>query len=157
MVLSGYSLVAKKTGSRAIQWFTGTSPCKDVGWLSQFPCAFLSLAGATIAACLMSMGANAQDTSPWVNDTYSAVRLIAGSRSGAAFLGGIAFQLQPGWKTYWRNPGDSGVPPRIDFAKSENIRIRHNPLARAEEISGWRRRHVAGVPEASRSAAADHR
>jgi DsbC/DsbD-like thiol-disulfide interchange protein len=36
-------------------------------------------------------------------------------------LGGIAFQLQPGWKTYWRTPGDSGVPPRFDFSKSENI------------------------------------
>jgi DsbC/DsbD-like thiol-disulfide interchange protein len=79
-----------------------------------------SLAGATIA-CLLSLGANAQDTSPWVTDSYSAVRLIAGSRSGAAFLGGIGFQLQPGWKTYWRDPGDSGVPPRIDFSKSENV------------------------------------
>lgn len=84
------------------------------------PLRISSLAGATIA-CLLSMAANAQDTSPWVTDTYSAVRLIAGSRSGAAFLGGIGFQLQPGWKTYWRNPGDSGVPPRIDFSKSENV------------------------------------
>ena len=49
------------------------------------------------------------------------MRLLAGSRSGAVLLGGIAFQLQPGWHTYWRNPGDSGVPPRIDFSKSENI------------------------------------
>ena len=36
-------------------------------------------------------------------------------------LGGIAFQLQPGWKTYWRTPGDSGVPPRFDFSKSDNV------------------------------------
>jgi len=36
-------------------------------------------------------------------------------------LAGIGFQLQPGWKTYWRTPGDSGVPPRFDFSKSENI------------------------------------
>jgi DsbC/DsbD-like thiol-disulfide interchange protein len=84
------------------------------------PLRISTFAGATVA-CLISMGANAQDTSPWITDTYSAVRLIAGSRSGAAFLGGIGFQLQPGWKTYWRNPGDSGVPPRIDFSKSENI------------------------------------
>jgi DsbC/DsbD-like thiol-disulfide interchange protein len=49
------------------------------------------------------------------------VRLLAGSRSGAVLLGGIAFQLQPGWKTYWRTPGDSGVPPRFDFSKSENV------------------------------------
>ena len=65
--------------------------------------------------------ARAQDASPWLRDGHSAVRLLAGSRSGAVLLGGIAFQLQPGWHTYWRTPGDSGVPPRFDFSKSENI------------------------------------
>jgi DsbC/DsbD-like thiol-disulfide interchange protein len=65
--------------------------------------------------------AQAQDASPWLRDSHSAVRLLAGSRSGSVLLGGIAFQLQPGWKTYWRTPGDSGVPPRFDFSKSENI------------------------------------
>ena len=65
--------------------------------------------------------ARAQDASPWQKDGHSAVRLLAGSRSGAVLLGGIAFQLEPGWKTYWRTPGDSGVPPRFDFSKSENI------------------------------------
>jgi DsbC/DsbD-like thiol-disulfide interchange protein len=67
------------------------------------------------------MQARAQDASPWQRDGHSAVRLLAGSRSGAVLLGGIAFQLQRGWKTYWRTPGDSGVPPRFDFSKSENI------------------------------------
>jgi DsbC/DsbD-like thiol-disulfide interchange protein len=65
--------------------------------------------------------ARADDASPWQRDGHSAVRLLAGSRSGTVLLGGIAFQLQPGWKTYWRTPGDSGVPPRFDFSKSENI------------------------------------
>src|SRR5436309_13836596 len=65
--------------------------------------------------------ARAQDSSPWVKDGHSAVRLLAGSRSGAVLLGGIAIQLQPGWHTYWRTPGDSGVPPRFDFGKSENV------------------------------------
>jgi DsbC/DsbD-like thiol-disulfide interchange protein len=80
-------------------------------------------AGLAAAALVLSVGpqARAQDSSPWVKDGHSAVRLLAGSRSGAVLLGGIAFQLQPGWHTYWRNPGDSGVPPRIDFGKSENI------------------------------------
>ncbi|WP_375786809.1 protein-disulfide reductase DsbD domain-containing protein [Bradyrhizobium sp. Pha-3] len=63
----------------------------------------------------------ADDASPWQQDTHSAVRLLAGSRSGAVLLGGIAFQLQDGWKTYWRTPGDSGVPPRFDFSKSDNV------------------------------------
>ena len=65
--------------------------------------------------------ARAEDASPWQRDAHSAVRLLAGSRSGAVLLGGIAIQLQPGWKTYWRTPGDSGVPPRFDFSKSENV------------------------------------
>ena len=69
----------------------------------------------------LAIEARAQDASPWQRGGHSAVRLLAGSRSGAVLLGGIAMQLEPGWKTYWRTPGDSGVPPRFDFSKSENI------------------------------------
>src|SRR6202165_1634065 len=76
---------------------------------------------ATLFASSLAIEARAQDASPWQRDGHSAVRLLAGSRSGAVLLGGIAFQLQPGWKTYWRTPGDSGGPPRFDFSKSENI------------------------------------
>ena len=83
--------------------------------------AALGLAAAAFASSFLPSPAHAQDASPWQRDGHSAVRLLAGSRSGAVLLGGIAFQLQPGWKTYWRTPGDSGVPPRFDFSKSENI------------------------------------
>src|SRR3954447_9342300 len=78
------------------------------------------VAGA-LAASSLALQARAQDSSAWQKDSHSAVRLVAGSRSGAVLLGGIAFQLQPGWHTYWRNPGDSGVPPRFDFSKSDNV------------------------------------
>jgi DsbC/DsbD-like thiol-disulfide interchange protein len=76
---------------------------------------------ATLLASSLAMEARAEDASPWQRDGHSAIRLLAGSRSGAVLLGGIAFQLEPGWKTYWRTPGDSGVPPRFDFSKSDNI------------------------------------
>jgi DsbC/DsbD-like thiol-disulfide interchange protein len=75
----------------------------------------------TLLASSLAMEARADDASPWQRDGHSAVRLLAGSRSGSVLLGGIAFQLQPGWKTYWRTPGDSGVPPRFDFSKSDNV------------------------------------
>src|SRR6478609_4446928 len=75
---------------------------------------------ALYVACATSE-VRAEDASPWQRDAHSAVRLLAGSRSGAVLLGGVAIQLQPGWKTYWRTPGDSGVPPRFDFSKSDNI------------------------------------
>jgi DsbC/DsbD-like thiol-disulfide interchange protein len=70
---------------------------------------------------LSPIGARAQDASPWQKGSHAAVRLLAGSHSGPVLLGGIAIQVDPGWKTYWRTPGDSGVPPRFDFSKSENI------------------------------------
>ena len=75
----------------------------------------------TLLASSLALAARADDASPWQRDGHSAVRLLAGSRSGAVLLGGIAFQIQQGWKTYWRSPGDSGVPPRFDFSKSDNV------------------------------------
>jgi DsbC/DsbD-like thiol-disulfide interchange protein len=82
--------------------------------------AALGFAAIVSVACA-AIGVRAEDASPWQRDTHSAVRLLAGSRSGAVLLGGIAIRLQPGWHTYWRTPGDSGVPPRFDFSKSENV------------------------------------
>jgi DsbC/DsbD-like thiol-disulfide interchange protein len=87
--------------------------------------AALGFALAALASSL-AIEARAQDTSPkdaspWQRGAHSAVRLLAGSRSGPVLLGGIAVQLDPGWKTYWRTSGDSGVPPRFDFSKSDNI------------------------------------
>src|ERR1700709_359687 len=76
---------------------------------------------ATLFTASLAVEARADDVSPWQRDGHSAVRLLAGSRSGAVLLGGIAFQLQPGWETYWGPPGDSGVPPRFDFSKSDNV------------------------------------
>lgn len=29
--------------------------------------------------------------------------------------------LEPGWKTYWRAPGDAGIPPRFDWTRSRNV------------------------------------
>jgi len=82
--------------------------------------AAFGLAAAFFAASL-AFEAKCEDASPWQHDAHSAVRLLAGSRSGSVLLGGIAIQLEPGWKTYWRTPGDSGVPPRFDFSKSDNV------------------------------------
>ena len=82
---------------------------------------------ATVAACglalLLGAPARAADASPWVEDNYSGIRLIAGAnKTGAESLSaGIEIKMQPGWHTYWRYPGDSGVPPRFSFAGSDNL------------------------------------
>ncbi len=34
---------------------------------------------------------------------------------------GLDLTLSEGWKTYWRSPGEVGIPPRIDWSGSENV------------------------------------
>src|SRR5260370_10411362 len=99
---------------------------------------------ATLLASSLALGARAQDASPWQRDGHSAVRLLAGSRSGAGLMGGVAFQLQPGWKTYWRTPCDSRGPPRFDFSKSENIQALHVLLPAPTRIYHRARRYSLG-------------
>jgi len=86
------------------------------------------IAIATLAlVCVGSMpSAQAQDASRWDGEPHGATRLIAGAALKSAdtklVRAGIEIRLDPGWKTYWRYPGDSGVPPTLDFAGSENIK-----------------------------------
>ncbi|MFG1331804.1 protein-disulfide reductase DsbD domain-containing protein [Xanthobacter autotrophicus] len=49
------------------------------------------------------------------------VELIAGAVEGVQVDAGIEVRLAPGWKTYWRYPGDSGVPPALAFEGSQNV------------------------------------
>jgi DsbC/DsbD-like thiol-disulfide interchange protein len=60
--------------------------------------------------------------SGWSGDDRSAIRLLAGSRGSKGFRrAGVEIRLSPGWHTYWRYPGDAGVPPQFDFSHSMNI------------------------------------
>jgi DsbC/DsbD-like thiol-disulfide interchange protein len=91
---------------------------------------FHKLISSALAACglvmMLSAPARAADesASAWAEDSRSAVRLIAGTNKtgGSHLRAGIEIKLQPGWKTYWRYPGDSGVPPRFDFSGSDNLK-----------------------------------
>src|SRR5688500_1089333 len=78
---------------------------------------------ATILAVIGSAAA-ADDASRWDGDARSAVRLVAGSRSAAAgyLRAGVEIRLRAGWHTYWRYPGDAGIPPQFDFAHSQNVK-----------------------------------
>ena len=76
------------------------------------------------ALLLAAPPALAADASQWAIDIRSAARLIAASptKGANALRAGVEFRMDPGWHTYWRYPGDSGVPPRFDFYGSENVR-----------------------------------
>lgn len=61
--------------------------------------------------------------SAWSPAGSSAMRLLADTQKPGANALDAALQisLAEGFKTYWRNPGDSGIPPHFDWSQSENV------------------------------------
>ncbi len=84
--------------------------------------AHVILASAAVSTLLC--GEALASSSPWINVEGGRVRLVTSGEPDAAgrLLGVLDVQLAPGWKTYWRDPGASGVPPIIDVSTSRNIR-----------------------------------
>jgi DsbC/DsbD-like thiol-disulfide interchange protein len=78
------------------------------------------------ATVVTASAAAAADASAWDEDTRSGMRLIAGNApqnaADGALRAGVELKIAAGWKTYWRYPGDSGVPPRFDFTQSTNVK-----------------------------------
>lgn len=86
---------------------------------------------ATAAAALAALAVagdrgviRASLASPWVELSSARVRLVAGGsadRLAKSYLAGVEVTLAEGWKTYWRMPGDAGVPPSFDWKGSSNV------------------------------------
>jgi len=48
--------------------------------------------------------------------------MLSGWRmENGAHMSALRLTLAPGWKTYWRAPGDGGIPPLFDWAGSGNL------------------------------------
>ena len=95
---------------------------------------FVSLAGLGAPNMALTPPAAAQDAplaSDWTLGHKSRTRMTAArtmlspTNSGAASSGHlyafVEIALADGWKTYWKSPGDTGIPPRFDFAGSSNL------------------------------------
>lgn len=48
--------------------------------------------------------------------------IVAGGIENGAYRAALELDLPDGWHTYWRNPGDAGIPPIFDVARSENLK-----------------------------------
>jgi DsbC/DsbD-like thiol-disulfide interchange protein len=49
------------------------------------------------------------------------VEVLAGWRDGDTHVAALRIRLAPGWKTYWRAPGDAGIPPVFTWTGSQNL------------------------------------
>ena len=85
--------------------------------------------------------------SPWAVSPKSRARLVSsGPPREGAYDVGVEILLQGEAITYWRNPGDAGVPPSFDFAASVNLaaaEVRYPAPERHDEggaqAFGWRK------------------
>lgn len=77
------------------------------------------VACAAAAISLCPLAAQALE-STWTEASHSQTRLLADSAEGGP-RAGVEIRLEKGWHTYWRYPGDAGVPPAFDWSGSENL------------------------------------
>lgn len=56
------------------------------------------------------------------NDILQARVLPGWQMQNGHFMAGLELQLAPKWKTYWRAPGDAGIPPQFNWSGSSNLR-----------------------------------
>lgn len=71
-----------------------------------------ALAAAALAAPSFAQG---------IADVVDA-RILPGWRmEDGRHMAAVSLALDPGWKTYWRAPGDAGIPPRIVWSDAGNV------------------------------------
>lgn len=74
-----------------------------------------SLATAAPAAAL---------DSGWATTEGARMRILVDpARTDGRIAGALDIELEPGWKTYWIDPGGSGIPPTMDLAGSRGIAL----------------------------------
>ncbi|MCG6904542.1 MAG: hypothetical protein LJE68_17875 [Rhodobacter sp.] len=55
-------------------------------------------------------------------DDVAGFEILPGWRTeNGTHMTALRITLAPGWKTYWRAPGEAGIPPRFDWAGSSNL------------------------------------
>ncbi len=110
---------------------------------------------AAIAAFLAAAGAHPVEAqtpgvSAWATGQKSAVRLLAeGVEAGAGTArAALEIKLDPKFKTYWRTPGDAGVPPVFDWSASDNVarvEVRYPAPIRFADGAGFSIGYDSGV------------
>lgn len=75
----------------------------------------LAIAAALLAAPAVAPSVALAAASDWHHVEGGAIRLVTDDAPDAdgVLRGALEIRLKPGWKTYWRDPGSSGVPPSL--------------------------------------------
>ena len=80
-----------------------------------------------MSALVFGPGASAAEmASDWHDGFNFRTRLTAGSvpeaDGGEKFYAFFEIEMPKGWKTFWKHPGESGLPPAFDWSQSKNVK-----------------------------------
>jgi len=76
--------------------------------------------------------------SDWADGGNAQLRLVFGGwQADGTALVGVEMKLKPGWHTYWRTPGDAGLPPRFAWGGTEKAELRW-PFPKPFTDNGYR-------------------
>ena len=85
---------------------------------------FIGMRAALGLSALLLTGAAQAASGAWVKSEHVSARLLSavgGTGNLATVPGGLEIALEGDWKTYWRSPGDAGLPPTLDWKSSQNL------------------------------------
>ena len=74
--------------------------------------------------CLVALGAVMMPVAGWTQaaDGLRNVEILSGWRApDGRHMTALRVTMQDGWKTYWRSPGEAGIPPQFNWAGSQNL------------------------------------
>jgi DsbC/DsbD-like thiol-disulfide interchange protein len=100
--------------------------------------ATLSLAFLLAAGGFVPAGAARAQSVP--DGLVSAALLPGWQTAEGRYMSALRVRLAPGWKTYWRSPGEAGIPPLFDWTGSDNVAAVqiHWPRPQVFLLSGYR-------------------
>lgn len=79
----------------------------------------MSTARASLLLFFVTAFCGAAAPAPVPHGSVELISEVDHAQPGADFTVGLHFKLEPGWHIYWKNPGDSGLPPRIQWTLPE--------------------------------------
>ena len=106
------------------QWRHNSARERDAGLTACCRSAPFRTGLLLLLALALPAGAARAAASGWASNAHGAARLITAveaTGSSAQLDVGLQLRLSPGWHTYWRNPGDAGIAPSIDWRGSDNL------------------------------------
>lgn len=79
------------------------------------------VAGALALALLTGEGTAGSDLATLKTDQVTLRLASEAARPDGSVRGALVVDLAPEWKTYWLDPGASGIPPSIDFSRTSGL------------------------------------